>query len=63
MEYWSSLYVAIVEGKNKKEARAKLDSFLEGKDDKYIIYNSHTIGKDGGKLKFDGGVCLACHVV
>lgn len=33
MEYWSSLYVAVVEGKNKKEARAKLDSFLEGKDE------------------------------
>lgn len=63
MEYWSSIYVAIVGGKNRKEAREKLDAYLEGKDDNYIIYNSQTIGKDGGMVKFDNGICLVCSVV
>ena len=63
MEYWSSIYVAIVKEKNKKAAREKLDRYMEGKDDTFIIYNSYTIGTDGGKLKFVDDVCLACHVV
>ena len=63
MEYWSSIYVAIVGGKNRKEAREKLDAYLEGKDDNYIIYNSQKIGKAGSKENFDNVMCLVCIVM